>query len=65
VARAPSSPPRARTWAHAALAALAAQVALGIVTLVNGVPLAAAALHQAGAVAVFTCVIGLCHALRA
>ena len=65
VVRAAASPPRARTWAHAALAALAAQVALGIVTLVNGVPLAGAALHQAGAVVLFTCVIGLCHALRA
>ena len=65
VTRAPATPQRARAWAHAALAAFAAQAALGIVTVVNGVPLAAAALHQAGAVVLFTCVIGMCHALTA
>jgi heme a synthase len=65
VVRAADSPPPARRWAHATLAALAVQFALGVITLLAGVPLAAAALHQAGAVALFTCVICLCHALRA
>jgi cytochrome c oxidase assembly protein subunit 15 len=65
VMRAGNSPPAARPWAHATLAALAVQFTLGVVTLLMGVPLAAAALHQAGAVVLFTCVIGLCHALRA
>jgi len=64
VTRADSGPPAARPWAHALLAALAVQFALGVVTVLAGAPLAAAALHQAGAVVVFTCVIGLCHALR-
>ena len=65
VRRAGGSPAGARRWAHATLAALAVQFTLGVITLLAGVPLAAAALHQAGAVALFTCVIGLCHALRA
>ena len=45
------------------LAMLAVQFTLGVVTLLNGVPLAAAALHQAGAVLVFTCAIGMRHSL--
>ena len=65
VARAADSPPPARRWAHATLAAFAVQFTLGVITVLAGVPLAAAALHQAGAVGLFTCVIGLCHALRA
>jgi cytochrome c oxidase assembly protein subunit 15 len=65
VSRTRESPRPARLWAHATLAALAVQFTLGVITLLAGVPLAAAALHQAGAVALFTCVIGLCHALRA
>ena len=64
VTRRNEAPPAARAWAHAALAAFALQFALGIVTLLTGTALVAAALHQAGAVAVFTCVIGLCHAVR-
>jgi cytochrome c oxidase assembly protein subunit 15 len=55
---------RARLWSHALLAAVAVQVPLGIATLLLHVPLALAALHQAGAVAVFTCAAGLRHALR-
>lgn len=57
--------PRARAWSHAVLAATGVQVAVGISTLVLQVPLALAAVHQAGAVVVFTCAIGLRHALRA
>jgi cytochrome c oxidase assembly protein subunit 15 len=53
----------ARGWANALLAMLAVQFTLGVVTLLNGVPLAAAALHQAGAVLVFTCAIGMRHSL--
>ncbi|HET7728471.1 MAG TPA: COX15/CtaA family protein [Usitatibacter sp.] len=55
---------RARRWSHALLLVGAAQFGLGIATLVNGVPLALAALHQAGAVALFTCALGVRHALR-
>jgi cytochrome c oxidase assembly protein subunit 15 len=44
---------------------LALQVALGIATLVNVVPLPLAALHQAGAVAVFGLALAVAHALRA
>lgn len=56
--------PRARAWSHALLAATALQVAIGIATLLLRVPLALAALHQSGAVVVFTCAIVLAHALR-
>jgi cytochrome c oxidase assembly protein subunit 15 len=43
---------------------LALQVALGIATLVNVVPLPLAALHQAGAVALFGLALAVAHALR-
>lgn len=56
---------RARRWSHALLAVAVAQVALGISTLVLVVPVGLAALHQAGAVLLFTCALGLRHALRA
>jgi heme a synthase len=56
--------PRARLWSRALLVAAAVQVLLGIATLVLKVPVNLAALHQAGAVALFTCAIGLRHALR-
>jgi heme a synthase len=56
--------PRARLWSHAMLATAAVQVLLGIATLLLQVPVSLAALHQAGAVALFTCAIGLRHALR-
>ncbi len=49
VARRAALPGRARLAVHALLAALAAQVALGVMTLVQVVPVALAALHQAGA----------------
>jgi heme a synthase len=54
-----------RAWANALLAAVAVQVCLGIATLLMRVPVPLAALHQAGAMVVFTCAIGLRHALRA
>jgi cytochrome c oxidase assembly protein subunit 15 len=56
---------RARRWAHALLAAVAVQIALGISTLLLRVPVPLAAVHQAGAVIVFACAIALRHALRA
>jgi cytochrome c oxidase assembly protein subunit 15 len=43
---------------------LTVQISLGIATLVNIVPLPLAALHQAGAVAVFGLAVGVVHALR-
>ena len=56
--------PRARASANALVALLAAQISLGIATLVNAVPLFLAALHQAGAVIVFGLALGVVHALR-
>jgi len=55
---------RARSRAAALVAMLAVQVALGIATLLNSVPLALAALHQAGALMVFALAIGVAHAVR-
>jgi cytochrome c oxidase assembly protein subunit 15 len=43
--------------------AVALQLCAGIATLLARVPVALAALHQAGALAVFTCALGLAHAL--
>jgi cytochrome c oxidase assembly protein subunit 15 len=56
---------RARRWADALALLTVAQVAVGITTLLLRVPLGWAALHQAGAVIVFTCAVGLAHALHA
>ena len=56
--------PAARRAAHAVVAMLAVQATLGIATVVNVVPLALAALHQAGAVLLFGLAIVLAHALR-
>ena len=61
---APDATPAARRAAHAVAAMLALQAALGIATVVNVVPLALAALHQAGAVLLFGLSIVLAHALR-
>jgi cytochrome c oxidase assembly protein subunit 15 len=65
-ARVQREPPnrRARLWSHALLLAGVAQVAAGISTLLLRVPLELAALHQAGAVVLFTCALGVRHALR-
>lgn len=49
---------------HLLLAMLAVQVALGITTLIQHVPLALAAAHQAGAMVVFTIAILINHRLR-
>ena len=62
-ARIPAGTP-ARAWANALAVLAVAQVGIGIATLVLRVPLPLAALHQAGAVVVFTCALGLARALR-
>jgi len=58
------APRRAHRASTALLAMLVVQVTLGIATLVNVVPLPLAALHQAGAVAVFGLALAVLHALR-
>ena len=60
----PSIARQTRQWAHALLAVAAAQIAVGIATLLLRVPLPLAAIHQAGAVIVFTCALGLLHSLQ-
>lgn len=50
--------------ADALLAMLAVQVALGIATLVLQVPVALAAMHQAGAVLLFAAALNMAHVLR-
>ncbi len=52
-----------RRWAWALALAVALQIGAGIATLLTHVPLALAALHQSGALVVFTCALGLLHAL--
>ncbi len=56
--------PRARFWSMVLVLAAALQVALGIGTLLLGVPISLAALHQAGAAVLFSCAIMLRHTLR-
>ena len=56
--------PRVRLGAHLLLAALAAQIALGIATLLLVVPVPLAAAHQAGALLVFAAALFTAHALR-
>ncbi len=58
------APDRARAWGDLLLAAVVLQICAGIATLLLRVPLPLAALHQAGAVIVFTCVIVLANSLR-
>src|SRR5207253_2240822 len=62
-ARTPAGTP-ARAWANALGIFALLQVCVGIATLVLRVPLPLAALHQSGAVVVFTCAVGLARALR-
>jgi cytochrome c oxidase assembly protein subunit 15 len=64
VRRDPCADAAARGWAHALLGFALLQVTVGIATLLFHVPLPLAALHQSGAVLVFTCAIGLLHSLR-
>ena len=55
---------RARLWANASLVAVAAQAALGVSTVLLHVPVSLAAGHQAGAIALLTCLVGLYHSTR-
>ncbi len=55
---------RARGSLHGLLALLAAQIALGIATLIYVVPVPLGALHQAGALVLFTLAVAASHALR-
>ncbi len=57
-------PARARPARHALLATAAAQVALGILTLLYAVPTAPAAAHQAVALILLTIALYLVHSLR-
>ena len=54
---------RARIWSDALVLAVGAQIALGITTLLMRVPVPLAALHQSGAVIVFTCALGVLHSV--
>lgn len=65
-ARVKHEPPndRARTWSRVLVGAALLQAILGIGTLLLHVPINVAALHQAGAVVLFSCAIVLRHALR-
>ncbi|MDE0458752.1 MAG: COX15/CtaA family protein [Chromatiales bacterium] len=54
-----------RLWAHASFATAAVQVGLGISTLLLHVPIPLAAGHQAGAIALLTCLVGLYLGTRA
>jgi len=58
-------PPLTRALCHALLAALAVQIALGISTLLWVVPVPLAALHQAGAVLLFTAALAVAHEFAA
>ncbi len=59
------APPRAQAVSHLLLLALAAQIALGIATLLLAVPVALGAAHQGGAMVVYGLVLWLNHELRA
>jgi heme a synthase len=63
VRRDPAARSRDRRWAAALAVAVVLQLAAGISTLLLRVPLTLAALHQSGALVVFTCTLGLLHAL--
>jgi cytochrome c oxidase assembly protein subunit 15 len=54
---------RGRLWSHALVAVVAVQICVGIATLLLRVPLALGALHQSGALIVFTCAVVVAHAL--
>ena len=56
---------RVRSWAHASLAAVVVQVALGVATVLLHVPVSLASGHQAGAMVLLTCLTGLYLATRA
>jgi len=62
--RAPVVSARAKSVASLLLFAVAAQIVLGIVTLLAAVPVALGAAHQGGAMVVFAVLLWLNHELR-
>ena len=64
VTRSPASASRAGTAAHRLLVMLAAQIALGILTLIHVVPLPLAVMHQAGAVLLMAAALNVAHRVR-
>lgn len=56
--------PRARAWSNILLAVVALQFALGVATLLTGVPVNLGVMHQAGALVVFAAAVALRHSLR-
>ena len=56
--------PRSRFWSAILVLAVGMQVAVGIATLLLGVPINLGVLHQAGAVVVFSCAMMFRHTLR-
>jgi len=56
--------PRARSWLNGLLAMLVVQIGLGIATLVLVVPVWLGALHQTGALLLFTFALAARHAVR-
>ena len=58
------APRRALRGADALVAGLVVQISLGIATLINVVPVPLAAMHQAGALIVFTLALNVAHSLR-
>jgi cytochrome c oxidase assembly protein subunit 15 len=63
--RVPTLPREARLAAHSLIGMAGVQVALGIATLLNGVPVPLAATHQAGSLTLLTFALWLAHTLRA
>ena len=63
-ARSHAPGPRARVALHVLLATLALQIGLGIVTLLQHVPVALGAAHQGGAMVLFAAVLWVNHELR-
>jgi cytochrome c oxidase assembly protein subunit 15 len=56
-------PPQARLASNLLLVMLALQLALGISTLLLGVPVALGAMHQAGAMVLFALMLWTTHSL--
>lgn len=62
--RSPNLPPYPRLLLHMLMGVAAAQVALGIATLLLYVPVELGSAHQAGALTLFTVLLGLLHATQ-
>jgi len=62
--RSPALPPRAAGSLHALVGLACVQVTLGVTALLHAVPTALGSAHQAGALALFSAVLSLMHAVR-